>query len=262
MRTEAIVRREDHGPFDVIGDVHGCHAELVELLEKLGYRVAADGLTVTPPPGRRAIFLGDYCDRGPDTPAVLRLAMAMAAAGTAICLPGNHDVKLARKLRGRNVKIAHGLAQSLAQLEGETEEFRLQVAEFIEGLVGHLVLDERRLVVAHAGMREDYQGRPSVAARAFAIYGESTDETDEFGMPVRGDWAADYGGSAAVVYGHTPVEQPRWVNGTIDIDTGCVFGGRLTALRWPERELVSVPAHRVHYVPTGPPPTVARARRS
>ncbi|HEX8752861.1 MAG TPA: metallophosphoesterase [Solirubrobacterales bacterium] len=258
MRSEDIVRRGEHGPFDVIGDVHGCHAELVELLGELGYAVAADGLSATPPPGRRAVFLGDYCDRGPDTPAVLRLAMSMAAAGTAICLPGNHDVKLARKLRGRNVKIAHGLAQSVAQLEGEPEEFRLGVAEFIEGLVSHVVLDDRQLVVAHAGMREDFQGRPSAAARAFAIYGETTGETDEFGLPVRGDWAADYRGSAAVVYGHTPVERPRWVNGTIDIDTGCVFGGRLTALRWPERDLVSVPARRTYYEPTGARPSQTR----
>lgn len=244
-------RRAERGPFDVIGDVHGCHAELLELLGKLGYEVGGDG-TATPPPGRTAVFVGDYCDRGPDTPAVLRLVMSMAAAGDAICLPGNHDIKLARKLQGRDVKVTHGLAESLAQLEGEPSEFREEVAAFLQKLVSHVVLDDGGLVVAHAGMKEDYQGRSSRRVRDFALYGETTGETDELGLPVRRDWAADYRGNAAVVYGHTPVEEPKWVNETIDIDTGCVFGGRLTALRWPERELVSVPAARTYYEPLRP----------
>jgi protein phosphatase len=245
-------RRGEHGPFDVIGDVHGCHAELVALLGELGYAVAADGLSATPPPGRRAIFVGDYCDRGPDTPSVLRLAMSMAAAGDAICLPGNHDVKLAAALRGRDVKVAHGLAESLAQLEAEPEEFRAAAADFLAGLVSHVVLDDGALVVAHAGMKQSYQGRSSARVRDFALFGETTGESDEFGLPVRVDWAADYRGRAAVVYGHTPVVEPQWVNDTLDLDTGCVFGGRLTALRWPERELVSVPAARTYYEPARP----------
>ncbi len=247
-------RRADSGPFDVIGDVHGCHAELVELLGRLGYAVGEDGLTATPPAGRRAVFVGDYCDRGPDTPAVLKLAISMAAAGDAICLPGNHDVKLSRALKGRDVKIAHGLDASLAQLGAESQEFRDEAADFLQKLVSHVVLDEGRLVVAHAGMKEAYQGRSSARVRDFALFGETTGETDELGLPVRRDWAADYRGRAAVVYGHTPVSEPEWVNETIDIDTGCVFGGRLTALRWPERELVSVPAARTYYEPARPLP--------
>ena len=245
-------RRTEHGPFDVIGDIHGCLEELVELLTELGYAVDADGVTVTAPPGRRAVFVGDYGDRGPDTPGVLRLVMAMAEAGTAICLPGNHDVKLVRKLKRRDVQITHGLAETLAQLEAQPAAFADQARDFLDRLVSHVVLDDGRLVVAHAGMKQSYQGRSSGRVRDFALFGETAGETDELGLPVRLDWARDYRGDAAVVYGHTPVAEPEWVNHTLNIDTGAVFGGRLTALRWPERELVSVPAHRTYYEPARP----------
>ncbi len=245
-------QRAEHGPFDIIGDVHGCHHELIALLRELGYTVAEHGASVTPPSRRRAVFVGDYGDRGPDTPAVLKLVMSMAAAGTAICLPGNHDVKLVRKLKGRDVQITHGLAETLEQLEADPEELRERARDFLDGLVSHAVLDVGKLVVAHAGMKEAYQGRSSRRVRDFALYGETTGETDEFGLPVRGQWASDYRGGAAVVYGHTPVAEPEWLNNTINIDTGCVFGGKLTALRWPERELVSVPARRTYYEPAKP----------
>ena len=178
--------------------------------------------------------------------------MAMADAGTAICLPGNHDIKLVRKLKGRDVQITHGLSETLEQLEPEPEAFRDQARDFLDRLVSHVVLDDGKLVVAHAGMKQDYQGRSSSRVRDFALFGETTGETDEFGLPVRVQWARDYRGDAAVVYGHTPVAEPEWINHTINIDTGCVFGGRLTALRWPERELVSVAADRTYYEPAKP----------
>ncbi|MBZ0315643.1 MAG: polynucleotide kinase-phosphatase [Anaerolineae bacterium] len=242
--------KHEHGPFDIIGDVHGCFDELVMLLENMGY--ACNGTQVTPPDGRKVIFLGDLVDRGPKIPDVLRLVMGMVEAGTAICIPGNHDIKLMRKLRGRDVQIKHGLAESLAQLENETAEFKKQVADFIEGLVSHYVLDGGRLVVAHAGMKENYAGRASGTVREFALYGETTGETDEFGLPVRHNWAAEYRGNSTVVYGHTPVPQAEWLNRTINIDTGCVFGGALTALRYPEKEVVSVPARHTYSEPVRP----------
>ena len=248
--------RHDSGPFDVIGDVHGCRSELEALLRELGYTVARDDVgrpvDAAHPEGRRVVFVGDLVDRGPDTPGVLRLAMGMVAAGHAYAVPGNHENKLVRALRGRDVQITHGLAESLAQLEVEAPDFRKQVEEFCYGLVSHLVLDEGRLVVAHAGLKERLQGRASRRVRDFALYGETTGETDEFGLPVRYAWANDYRGSATVLYGHTPVPEPEWVNNTLCLDTGCVFGGRLTALRYPERSLVSVPAEKVWYEPTKP----------
>ncbi len=245
-------RRRDHGPFDIIGDVHGCPDELVQLLALLGYQVAADGRDATHPDGRRAVFVGDLVDRGPDTPAVLRLVMGMVGSGHAVCIPGNHEAKLLRALRGSKVTASHGLAETLAQLQAQPPELRNQVVEFIDGLVSHFVLDDGRLVVAHAGLREDMQGRASGAVRSFALYGDTTGETDEYGLPVRYAWAEDYRGDAVVVYGHTPVPEATWLNKTICIDTGCVFGGKLTALRYPERELVSVSAHRTYWEPVRP----------
>jgi len=310
-------RRELTGPFDIIGDIHGCYDELVALLDKLGYVVEAEpvldprdlGVRVTlapvPPPapllrgrgaektsaeadvpdvsevieslggkardlipessgspsparegaggwGRQVVFLGDLVDRGPASPAVLRLVMHMVRDGLALCVPGNHDMKLLRHLNGKNVAATHGLAETLAQLEAEPAAFKEQVRLFLDGLVSHYVLDGGRLVVAHAGLPEAMQGRGSGAVRSFALYGETTGETDEFGLPVRYAWAADYRGRATVAYGHTPVPEPEWLNNTIDLDTGCVFGGRLTALRYPERALVTVPAARVYCEPVRP----------
>jgi protein phosphatase len=244
--------KHEHGPFDIIGDVHGCFDELVELLRKLGHGIDETTFVVQPGNSRKLIFVGDLVDRGPKIPQVLKLVMNAVASGAALCVPGNHDMKLMRKLRGRDVQITHGLAETLAQLTGESEEFRKHAAEFIDDLVSHYVLDDGKLVVAHAGMKESMQGRGSGAVREFALYGETTGETDEFGLPVRYNWAAEYRGAATVVYGHTPVPEPEWLNRTINIDTGCVFGGALTALRYPEKELVSVPARQTYAEPRKP----------
>ena len=252
-------KAELHGPFDIIGDVHGCYEELIELLQKLGYiieEIADDGtnygLKVSHPENRTVIFLGDLIDRGPASPAVLKLVMSMVRSGTALCVPGNHDMKLHKKLTGKAVQEKHGLAETLRQLEGEPDAFKNDVKEFLYGLVSHYVLDSGKLVVAHAGLKEEMQGRGSGAVRSFCLYGETTGETDEFGLPVRYNWAAEYRGRAKVVYGHTPVPSAQWLNNTIDIDTGCVFGGSLTALRYPEEELVSVPAHTMYCEPVKP----------
>ena len=253
METAVIERqplwnnlKHEHGPFDIIGDVHGCFDELVELLCRLGYRVDPTSFTIQSENGRKLVFLGDIVDRGPKIPQVLKLIMNAVAGGVAFCVPGNHDAKLLRKLRGRDAQVTYGLAESLAQLANESDEFRQQVAEFIDDLVSHYVLDDGKLVVAHAGMKESMQGRGSGAVREFALYGETTGEIDEFGLPVRYNWAAEYRGAATVVYGHTPVPEPEWLNRTINIDTGCVFGGKLTALRYPEKELVAIPARRTY----------------
>ncbi|MEU9492516.1 polynucleotide kinase-phosphatase [Streptomyces sp. NPDC048215] len=246
------------GPFDIIGDIHGCSSELDTLLGKLGYENGSH------PEGRTAVFVGDLVDRGPDSPGVLRRVMSMVSSGDALCVPGNHENKLGRYLKGRKVQHSHGLAETVEQLEredAEHPEFREEVADFIDGLVSHYVLDGGRLVVCHAGLPEKYHGRTSGRVRSHALYGDTTGETDEFGLPVRYPWAEEYRGAAAVVYGHTPVPTASWVNNTLCLDTGAVFGGKMTALRWPEREIVDVPAERVWYEPVKPLTTEAPGGR-
>ncbi len=257
-------RVDDHGPFDIIGDVHGCADELEELLEGLGYErtACADDASLWGDwvyqhrKGRKAVFVGDLVDRGPRNLDVVRIVRDMVHHGSGLCVPGNHDMKLLKKLNGRAVQITHGLAETLAEIDAIPNDTRARycksLAEFLDGLVSHFVLDGGELVVAHAGMKEQMQGRGSGKVRDFALYGETTGEIDEFGLPVRLNWAAEYRGSAMVVYGHTPVPDPEWLNRTVNIDTGCVFGGKLTALRYPELEFVSVPAKRTYCQPVRP----------
>ena len=245
-------RKHERGPFDIIGDVHGCCDELEALLEKLGYEWTEASEMADPytrvyqhPAGRKAVFLGDLVDRGPRILDTCQLVRHMVEADHALCVPGNHDNKLERKLLGRRVQITHGLDKSLAKINALPPDirspFRERLRDFLSSLVSHYVLDGGRLVVAHAGMPEHMQGRASAAVRQFALYGETTGEIDAFGLPVRHSWATDYRGTATVVYGHTPAPEPEWLNRTLNIDTGCVFGGSLTALRYPENEL---PSHK------------------
>ena len=244
-------KKEEHGPFDVIGDVHGCFDELVMLLKKLGYKEDEEA-GMLHPDGRKPVFLGDLCDRGPKNVEVLRLVMKMVKSGNALAVPGNHDVKLVKYLLGKNVQLTHGLDKTVEELGKEDEAFRNEVKDFLDALVSHYVLDDGRLVVSHAGLKEEYIGRGSMRVRDFCLYGEATGEIDEYGLPVRLNWASEYRGKATVIYGHIPQLEVKAMNGTYCIDTGCVFGGKLTAYRYPERELVDVDALAQYYAPVKP----------
>lgn len=245
-------REHETGAFDIIGDVHGCGEELEQLLIKLDYEVETGenfpfGYQVIPPSGRKAFFVGDLTDRGPDSPKVLRIVMSMIKQKKALCVRGNHDDKVYRMLLGKKVKLVHGLAETAEQLDKEPIEFVEQVRDFLGKLVNHYVVDNGNLVVAHAGLREDMHGRASGKVNSFCLYGDTTGKKDEFGLVERLNWATDYRGKAFVVYGHTPQAEAVWENNTMNIDTGCVFGGWLTALRYPEREIVQVRAIEEYY---------------
>ena len=275
-------RTDEAGPFDIIGDVHGCYDELLELLNNLGYQVeevdrkaeitlgdrpkrekindrpdpevrdVPEYFRVSHPEGRKAIFVGDLNDRGPDSVGVMKLVLCMIKQGCGYMVPGNHDEKLYKKIIGKDVQMKHGLLETWTQIEQEPTDFQELWRRFYESLPGHLVFDGGRLAVAHAGVKEEMIGRAHGRIRSFAHYGDTTGEIDEFGLPVRYPWALDYRGRTAVVYGHTPVPEAEWLNETIDIDTGCVFGGKLTALQWPEKTLVSVDARQTYFEPARP----------
>ena len=264
----ATDRRDLTGPFDIIGDVHGCTDELETLLGQLGYGIAWHDeagerrVAITRPPGRRLIFVGDLVDRGPRTPDALRIVMSVVAAGTGFCVSGNHDAKFLRWLGGRNVTLTHGLDRSVAQMGAEPKSFHQAVKAFLDALPSHIWCDGGRLVVAHAGLTADMIGRSTAAVREFCLYGDTDGATDAEGLAIRYHWAARYSGDTTVVYGHTPVADAIWLNDTLCLDTGCCFGGRMSALRWPEREIVSVPA-LLQYAPPRrpfghPPPRPSR----
>jgi len=239
-------KKDVTGTFDIIGDIHGCYDELCALLARLGY---VEGVH---PDGRRVVFLGDLCDRGTKNVEVLRLVMDMVQAGNAYCVAGNHDAKLLKILKGSNVTLTHGLDITVEQVYSQDEDFINETKKFLDGLISHYVFDDGKLVVAHAGIIEKYQGRASGRVRDFCLYGDTTGETNEYGLPVRLPWANDYRGRATVVYGHTPCPNVQAVNNTFCIDTGCVFGGKLTALRYPERTTVQVDALAQYCVPAKP----------
>lgn len=251
-----MILLDQHGPFHIIGDVHGCLQELETLLQRLGYTVSfleqEQRYEVIPPEDYKLIFVGDLVDRGPNSPEVLRLVMDMVEQGIAYCVMGNHDDKLYRKLQGRNVQVRHGLEITMAQLERYDRAFHRRVWKFLQDLPHHIILDDGRLVIAHAGLEERYHGRKTRGTRELCLYGPTTGDLDERGLPVRLDWAASYCGKAIVVYGHTPVHEPRWRNNTINIDTGCVFGGSLTALSYPEQTLTYVDSFETYAEPLRP----------
>ena len=259
VEAPAYDRRKLAGPFDIIGDVHGCLDELLDLLVKLGYglspafdRYDRPTYEVVPPEGRTLLFVGDLPDRGPDSPGVIRLAMRMAEQGKALAVRGNHDDKLYRKLMGRDVSLGEAIRKTLEQLDGEPPEWVAEARDYLGRMPIHLVLAGGDLLVAHAGLTADLHGRETDRVRAFALYGATDGRRDEFGLPVRLNWAANYAGRPDVIHGHVPVRRAEWVNRTIDVDTGCCFGNELTALRWPEREIVSVPARQIYAIPPRP----------
>jgi protein phosphatase len=246
-------RRKELGPFDIIGDIHGCADELMRLLRRLGYRRGAPGAPFRHPGGRRAVFVGDLVDRGPHVVRAARIVMRMTAAGSAFCVPGNHEMALLGCLYDGERRVSPGTSRTIRQIwalpVASRRRFLAEFEEFLLRLPSHLVLDRGRLAVAHAGITDEYLGQTSAEARHFAIYGQTTGGLDRFGLPVRVKWAAGYRGKALVVYGHTPVVEPEWMGRTLNIDTGCVYGGRLTALRYPELEIATVAARRAYYRP-------------
>ncbi|WP_191556248.1 bis(5'-nucleosyl)-tetraphosphatase PrpE [Metabacillus idriensis] len=226
---------------DIIGDIHGCFNEFYELTEKLGY-AWKNGYPVHT--SRKLAFVGDLADRGPQSIKVIETVIKITENQAGYYVPGNHCNKLYRYMLGNKVQVAHGLETTAAELEALEEDERKHIYQSFMKLYEqsplYQVLDEGRLVIAHAGIRADYIGKTHKKVKEFVLYGDITGQTNPDGTPVRRDWAKLYKGKPFIVYGHTPVREARFVGDTVNIDTGAVFGGYLTALRYPEKEVVSV----------------------
>ncbi|SDH72129.1 protein phosphatase [Alteribacillus persepolensis] len=230
--------------YDFIGDIHGCFDELTTLLKDIGYH--KDQSIYTHPSGRIPVFIGDLTDRGPKSVAVMELVSKMVAQKAAYYVPGNHCDKLYRYFLGRNVQIKHGLETTVAELEAlpnrKYKKIRHAFMELYDHAPWYQHLDHDQVIAAHAGIRSDLIGKQNKAVKTFVLYGDITGEKHSDGTPVRRDWALHYNGKRTIVYGHTPVHEPRIKNNTINIDTGCVFGGKLTALHYPEMTFSDTPS--------------------
>jgi protein phosphatase len=239
---------------DIIGDVHSCAEELFELIDKLGYRKSLDG-QYSHLKNRSLMFVGDLIDRGPFPIEVLTFAMSALKSGIAFFVRGNHDHKLYRYLKKKalgqeiNMKLGNGLLETIQALERKGDGFESQVFEFLSSLP--LKYEDNNLIVVHGAYREKVSDK---YAKSLNLYGEvkKGDLTDK-GNPIRLDfWKYDYTGIKTIVVGHSSVDEveisqlPEFGK-IINIDTGACFGNKLTALRYPEFEFISVDSKRKYY---------------
>ncbi|UGB31822.1 bis(5'-nucleosyl)-tetraphosphatase PrpE [Metabacillus sp. B2-18] len=227
---------------DVIGDIHGCFREFEELTKKMGYNWTT-GIPIHPD-DRKLAFVGDLTDRGPESIKIIEAVYQLVQKEGAHYSPGNHCNKLYRYFLGNKVQITHGLETTVAEYEElppkKKAEVKKQFMFLYEVAPLYQILDNGKLIVAHAGIREDYIGKNSNAVKTFVLYGDITGKKNPDGTPERRDWAQHYQGKAMIVYGHTPIKEPKRANRTINIDTGAVFGNKLTAYRYPEDEVITV----------------------
>ncbi|WP_100403307.1 bis(5'-nucleosyl)-tetraphosphatase PrpE [Bacillus sp. FJAT-42315] len=229
---------------DIIGDIHGCFQEFKQLTIKLGY--SWDSELPLHPKGRVLGFVGDLADRGPASLQVVEVVHDLWEKQLAYYAPGNHCNKLYRWFCGNNVQVTHGLETTVAELEQlDNRDFKRVKKKFMnlyEQSPLYQILDEGQLIIAHAGIREQDIGKFTSKVKTFVLYGDITGEKHPDGSPVRRDWAKQYKGQPWIIYGHTPTKEVRLIHHTANIDTGAVFGGKLSAFRYPEKEIVSVPS--------------------
>ncbi|PJN91115.1 polynucleotide kinase-phosphatase [Bacillus sp. mrc49] len=252
--TNPLEKDIGHG-IDIIGDIHGCHEELILLLDKLGYQKNQEGLYLHPD-GRKFVSVGDVMSRGPESLRTMLFFHEHVQKGVAYMIDSNHGWKIARWLDGRNVTLHHGdekVAEDFKRYEEEhgsekTAETKQALKKFLLQAPSHYVFTKngvQTVICVHAGIKDAFIGKQSEAISDFCRYGD-TDGFDERGKPVRKDWYISHKKSTLIVWGHDPKPQPLLINNTINIDQGAVFGGALTAFRYPEGEVISVQASQNH----------------
>ncbi|MFE4893780.1 polynucleotide kinase-phosphatase [Peribacillus butanolivorans] len=249
-RTNPIEKDIQNG-IDIIGDIHGCYMEMILVLEKLGYQKNEEGLYLHPE-GRKFVSIGDVMSRGPESLKTMLFFYEHVQKDVAYMIDSNHGWKIARWLGGRDVTLNHGdekVEEEFKAYEEEygsekAEETKQSLKEFLLQAPSHYVFTKNNvqtLVCVHAGIKDAFIGKQSEAVRDFCRYGD-TNGFDEKGKPVRKDWYVSHKKSSLIVWGHDPKPQPLLINNTINIDQGVVFGGALTAFRYPEGEFISVQA--------------------
>lgn len=238
---------------DIIGDVHGCFDEMIQILEKLGYEQNHEKYFIHPE-GRKFLSLGDVMSRGPKSLETMQFFLRHVNQDLAYMIDSNHGWKIARWLDGRKVTLNHGdelVEEEIKQFqeqygEEQTVELKKELKKFLLNAPSHYVLTKNgvpTLVCTHAGIKDEFIGKQSYDVSDFCRYGD-TDGFDDAGKPIRKDWSIHHKASTLIIWGHDPKPKPLIINNTINIDQGVVFGGELTALRYPEKEFVSVKAKK------------------
>jgi hypothetical protein len=234
--------------YDVISDVHSCFIELTELLEKLGYQYESNkNVYIHPESDRKVVFVGDLISRGPYHLATIFLIRSMINEGLALCVRGNHDDKIKRFAEGKAVILRHGDDKTAEAIENCNTITKQEIIDFFSRMPYYLQLDNE-LVVVHAAFRNKMLEFEPFAKRCrdWALYGP-VNKLMINGLPDRIDWAAERKvESPIIVCGHQVYNEPRYINGVWQIDTGCCFGGKLTSVSWPEQVITQVKAHGIY----------------
>jgi serine/threonine protein phosphatase 1 len=219
-----------NGRLIAIGDIHGCHLEFAELLER-----------VAPTKDDQLILVGDLVNRGPDSGKVIDLAKQHGA----LALLGNHELRL---LNYRKTKDPNFLKES----DEETfAKLRPEDWAYLEAMLLTHYVEELNTVFVHGGFlpNEPWQKQPaSVVTRIQVIDGEGKPRkrADAPDAPM---WADLWSGPPFVVYGHTPRPEIYKLKWSVGIDTACVMGGHLTAYILPEKRFVQVKARKRYFSP-------------
>ncbi|QBK26153.1 metallophosphoesterase [Ureibacillus thermophilus] len=236
---------------DIVGDIHACFDEWKQMLDQLGYQKNEQGLYVHPE-GRKIVSLGDVMSRGPKS--IETMEFFLNHQHLMYMVDSNHGWKIARWLDGRKVQLKHGdekVEEEFIEFERKqgrekTIQLKKQLRDLLMNAPSHYILTEKgqpKVVCVHAGIREEFIGKESEKIKNFCRYGDVAG-VDERGKPIRRDWYKQYKGKLLIIWGHDPKPEPLIVNNTINIDQGVVFGGKLTAYRYPEKEFVFVQAKK------------------
>jgi serine/threonine protein phosphatase 1 len=219
-----------NGRLIAIGDIHGCHAEFGELLERLA-----------PTGDDRLILLGDLVNRGPDSPKVIDLARSL----NAVSLLGNHELRLLRYRRTQDKEY-------LKENDQETHaRLRPEDWAYLEAMPLTYYSEELGTVFVHGGFvpGQPWQKQPAEVVTRVQVIDQDGKPRKRADCPDCPPWADLWTGPPFVVYGHTPRAEIYKLKWSVCIDTACVMGGHLTACLLPENRFVQVKARQQYYAP-------------